>query len=141
MFVFLSFFSSGFPIISGRRNGFEYNSSTLSCPVSPPPLKPILSIIYFTRVLPSGFLSTSPSLSYRPMSSIHQCRLCIIVTLPCLRHNFCVMATRNIPVIIKCALRATRPTCFIQGTRSSGSLHISFKLGHLETYTSSNDRH
>ena len=29
-----------FPIIWGRRNGYAYHSSTLSCPVRPPPLTP-----------------------------------------------------------------------------------------------------
>ena len=33
-----------FPIIWGRRNGYEYHSSTLSCPVRPPPLTPHLSL-------------------------------------------------------------------------------------------------
>ena len=30
----------GFPIIWCRQNGIEYHSSTLSCPVRPPPLTP-----------------------------------------------------------------------------------------------------
>ena len=70
-----------FPIIWGLRNGYEYHSSTLSCPVHPPPFfflcvqlalygwsiiscfNPILSIS-LTRVSPPGFLSFSPSLSW-----------------------------------------------------------------------------
>ena len=32
------YFSQAFPIIWGRRNGYEYLSSTLSCPIRPPSL-------------------------------------------------------------------------------------------------------
>ena len=33
-------FSSGFPIIWRHRNGYEYHSSTSSCPIRPPHLTP-----------------------------------------------------------------------------------------------------
>ena len=53
-----------FPIIWTHRNGIEYHSSTLSCPVHPPPLKfnPQLSIsllslsIWFSVFLSVSFL-------------------------------------------------------------------------------------
>ena len=49
-----------FPIICGRRNGYEYHSSTLSCPVRPPPLTPTLSIS-LSQSFYGGFLSSSVS--------------------------------------------------------------------------------
>ena len=43
-------FSSGFPIIWRRRNGYEYHSSTSSCPIRPPHLTPNFPYLFFTRV-------------------------------------------------------------------------------------------
>ena len=42
--IHLSSSPPAFPIIWDRRNGYEYHSSTLSCPIRPPPLTPTLSV-------------------------------------------------------------------------------------------------
>ena len=39
-----------FPIIWRRRNGYEYHSSTLSCPVRPPPLTPHFPYLFYTTL-------------------------------------------------------------------------------------------
>ena len=41
------FFSLGVSIIWGRRNGYDYHSSTLSCPVHPPPLTPHFPYLFY----------------------------------------------------------------------------------------------
>ena len=61
-----------FPIICGRPTGFEYNASTLSCPVYIILYSnPTLFQIYSTRVFPSVFLSSSSSLSWYCATNIH----------------------------------------------------------------------
>ena len=39
-----------FPIIWGRRNGYEYHPSTLSCTVRPPPLTPHFPYLFYTSL-------------------------------------------------------------------------------------------
>ena len=57
-----TFFSSlAFPIVWGRRNGIEYNYSTLSCPVRPTQLTPHFAYLFYTSLSTwcSVFLSVS----------------------------------------------------------------------------------
>ena len=57
-----TFFSSmAFPIVWGRRNGIEYNYSTLSCPVRPTHLTPHFPYLFYTSLSTwcSVFLSVS----------------------------------------------------------------------------------
>ena len=54
--------SSTFPIISGHRNGIEYHSSTLFCPVRPSPLTAHLPYIFYTSL--STWLSVFLSVSF-----------------------------------------------------------------------------
>ena len=48
-----------FPLIWDRRNGYEYNSSTLYCPVRPPPLTPHFLYIFYTSLSTSFFVVLS----------------------------------------------------------------------------------
>ena len=62
-----SFFCSSssprvFPIICRRQNGYEYHSSTLSCPVRPPPLTPHFPYLFYTSL--STWFSVFPSVSF-----------------------------------------------------------------------------
>ena len=61
MLIYWSPSSRGFPIIWGRRIGIEYYSSTLSCPVHPPPLTPHFPCLFHTSLSTwfSVFLSVS----------------------------------------------------------------------------------
>ena len=51
-----------FPIIWCRWNGYEYHSSTLSCPVRPPPLTPRFPYLFYTSL--STWLSVFLSISF-----------------------------------------------------------------------------
>ena len=59
--IFFLFFS-GFPNLRSHRNGFEYCTSTLSCPVRPPPLTPHLPLLFYTSL--STWLSVFLSVSF-----------------------------------------------------------------------------
>ena len=50
-----------FPIIWGRRKGVEYHSSTLSCPVRPPPLMPHFPYLFYTSLSTWFFVFLSVS--------------------------------------------------------------------------------
>ena len=53
--------SRAFPVVWGCRKDIEYQSSTLSCPVRPPPITPYFPYLFYTRlsIWFSIFLSVS----------------------------------------------------------------------------------
>ena len=58
--ILLYFFSSSV----GRRNGYEYQSSTLSCPVRPPPLTPHFPYLYWYYTSLSTWFSVFLTVSF-----------------------------------------------------------------------------
>ena len=79
-----------FPIIWSRRNGYEYHSSTLSCPVRPPPLTHTFSVTFLFLCLRSFGL-------FFVLNPVHLIQLLTI--LPTMQALWCVRVVSYVPCI------------------------------------------